>query len=77
MHLAGVDTDPRTVFGMRVRKLRGKQGLSQEALAELAGFHRTYLGGVERGERNPGLLNIVAVARALGVTPSVLLRGVV
>jgi len=71
-----VEADPRKVLGDRVRNLRSARGLSQESLADLAGFHRTYLGGVERGERNPGLLNIVAVARALGVTPSTLLEGV-
>lgn len=71
-----MEADPRKVLGDRVRNLRSARGLSQESLADLAGFHRTYLGGVERGERNPGLLNIVAVARALGVTPSTLLEGV-
>jgi len=54
-------------FGMRVRQLREKQGLSQEELAYRAGVHRTYLGGIERGERNPSLKNIVAIARALSI----------
>jgi transcriptional regulator with XRE-family HTH domain len=45
-------------------------------LAELCGLHRTYVGAVERGERNISLLNIVAIARALGVAPAELLEGV-
>ena len=60
-------------FGRRVRELRTKAGLSQEALAELAGLHRTYIGGIERGERNVGLLNLVRLARALRVRPASLL----
>lgn len=46
------------------------KGLSQEELAFKAGMHRTYLGGIERGERNPSLKNITAIAEALGVTLS-------
>ena len=65
--------DPRIVFGKRVRKLRLERRLSQEKLAELADLHRNYVGGVERGERNIALLNIVAIARALRVKPSRLL----
>jgi transcriptional regulator with XRE-family HTH domain len=57
-------------FGNRVRELRRKTGLSQEELAFKAGVHRTYLGGIERGERNPSLKNIAALAQALGVTLS-------
>lgn len=57
-------------FGERVRELRLAIGLSQEELAFKSGMHRTYLGGIERGERNPSLKNIAAIAKALGVTLS-------
>ena len=57
-------------FGERVRELRLARGLSQKELAFRAGIHRTYLGGIERRERNPSLRNISAVAEALGVTLS-------
>jgi transcriptional regulator with XRE-family HTH domain len=62
------------LFGKRVRALRLERGFSQEKLAELADLHRNYVGGVERGERNIGLLNIVALAQALKVKPSRLLE---
>ena len=63
-------------FGARVRAERARVGLSQEALANAAGLHRTYVGDVERGERNLGLLNVVHIARALGVAPADLLRDI-
>lgn len=62
----------RVRFGRRVRELREAQGISQEALAARADIHRTYLGGVERGERNLALNNVEKLARALGVSASAL-----
>jgi transcriptional regulator with XRE-family HTH domain len=61
-------------FGKTVRKCRKRAGYSQEELAERAEIHRTYIGGIERGERNPTLLMIHRLARALGVNPSDLLE---
>jgi transcriptional regulator with XRE-family HTH domain len=57
-----------------VRKLRLQRGLSQEKLAELANLHRNYVGGVERGERNIAIINIVALAHGLRVKASKLLE---
>jgi transcriptional regulator with XRE-family HTH domain len=67
-------TDPRVLFGRHVRELRLERKLSQEGLAELANLHRNYIGGVERGERNVGLLNIVELAHALRVKPAKLME---
>ena len=61
-------------FGDRIRALRQLRRLSQEELAFRAGIHRTYLGGVERGERNPALKNINSLAEALNVTLSELFQ---
>ncbi len=58
----------RQAFGKRVRDLRAARGWSQEQLAERAGLHRNYVGMVERGERNPALLNIARLARVLNVS---------
>ncbi|MCI0430936.1 MAG: helix-turn-helix domain-containing protein [Rhodospirillales bacterium] len=59
-----------------MRKLRRDQDLSQEALGARADLDRNYVSGVERGERNPSLVNICRLAGALGVEPSVLMEGV-
>lgn len=61
-------------FGKRVRELRKNKGLSQEGLALESGLDRSYVGGVERGERNISLENIEKLARALSVHPSKLFR---
>jgi len=60
-------------FGKRIRQLRTERNLSQEQLAELTGFHRTYIGMVERGERNLSLSNIGVFARVFGINLSELL----
>jgi len=57
-------------FGATVRFFRAKLGLSQEELAEKCGFHRTYIGQIERGERNPTLRNIAVFANAFNVSIS-------
>ncbi|HEY4613651.1 MAG TPA: helix-turn-helix transcriptional regulator [Bacteroidota bacterium] len=61
-------------FGKKVRSERTKQGLSQEKLAELAGMHRTYIGMIERGEKNITLSNIARIARALNMATYELLK---
>ncbi|MEB3277995.1 MAG: helix-turn-helix transcriptional regulator [Lyngbya sp.] len=71
-----MNNQPRKQLGINIRKLRIQQELSQEKLAEKADLHRTYIGAIERGERNVSLDNIVAIAHALGVSASQLLEGV-
>ena len=61
------DNAVKAAFGQRVRELRTTKGLSQEGLALACELDRTYIGGVERGERNVSLLNIRKIADALGV----------
>jgi transcriptional regulator with XRE-family HTH domain len=68
--------DIRVRFGKAVRQKRHKLGVSQEAFADLCGLDRTYLGGIERGERNVALVNIEKIARALKLSVSELFRTV-
>lgn len=62
--------DIRERFGAAVRDRREALDLTQEAFAELAGIHRTYLSDIERGTRNPSLINIERLATALSLKPS-------
>jgi transcriptional regulator with XRE-family HTH domain len=62
-------------LGQRVRALRTAQGMSQEEFAQRVGIDRSYMGVIERGGRNLSLEKVVAIAHALGLTPSELLEG--
>lgn len=62
------------IVGQRLREQRQALGLSQEAMAERLGYHRTFLGSVERGERNLTLASVEQLAASLGVAPLDLLR---
>ncbi len=66
----------RVRFGAATRRRRQKLGLSQEEFADACGLDRTYIGGIERGERNVGLANIEKIATALKISLSELFRGV-
>jgi transcriptional regulator with XRE-family HTH domain len=68
--MARAQRHPHQAFGERVRSFRSRLDLTQEQLGAIAGLHRTYIGGVERGERNVSLNNILRLARALDVDPS-------
>ncbi len=62
-------------FGQRVRELRKEQGYSQESFAAACELDRTYIGGIERGERNVALRNIESIAQTLGITLAELMEG--
>ncbi len=54
-------------FGTRIKELRKAKELTQEQLAEISGLHKNYIGMIERGERNPSLVNIEVLAKALKI----------
>jgi len=68
--------DVRVRFGKAIRQRRHRLRVSQEEFADLCGLDRTYIGGIERGERNVSLVNIERIAKALKVSLSELFRGV-
>ena len=68
--------DIRIRFGKAVRQRRHKLGVSQEAFADMCQLDRTYIGGIERGERNVALVNIEKISKTLKLTISELFRGV-
>jgi len=72
--MKGIDsTSLRKILAKNIRLFRNKLGVSQEALADESGLHRTYIGSIERGERNVSVDNIEKIAKALNVKPGQLL----
>jgi transcriptional regulator with XRE-family HTH domain len=61
-------------FGSRLKHLRQEKSLTQEQFAQKCGLHKNYIGMVERGERNPSLLNIDVIAKGLGISISELMK---
>lgn len=61
-------------LGHAIRDLRQKAGLSQEAFADLVGIDRSYLGGIERGEHNLALMNLIKIAKSLRISTAELLK---
>ena len=75
-HEADGNRTPEVAFGLTLRKIRRKRGLSQQGLADKSGYHRTYIGLLEKGQKSPSLRTIVNIATTLQVKPSALLQGV-
>jgi len=65
---------PEIAFGRVLRELRRKRGVSQDELGARSGYHRTYIGQLERGEKSPSLRTLFNLAATLGVTPSKVIR---
>lgn len=71
-----ISVDVRIRFGRAVRARRHKLGVSQEEFADMCGLDRTYMGGIERGERNLSLINIEKISAAFGISLAELFRGI-
>jgi transcriptional regulator with XRE-family HTH domain len=69
-----VEGDLQRALGRNLRAYRHARGLSQEAFADVLGFHRTYVGGLERGERNLTLKGVERIAERIEVDPRYLLE---
>jgi transcriptional regulator with XRE-family HTH domain len=69
-----MEGDLQRAVGRNLRRYRQERGLSQEAFADLVGVHRTYMGGLERGERNLTLQSLERIAAVIRVEPLELLR---
>jgi transcriptional regulator with XRE-family HTH domain len=67
MTITSKNASARLIFASNLRRLRLERGLSQEIFAEMANVHRTYVGSVERGERNVSIDNMESFAKALNV----------
>ena len=61
-------------FGARIKQLRQEKGLTQEQIAQKCGLHKNYIGMIERGERNPSLINIEVIAKGLELTIAKLMK---
>ena len=70
-----IDANILKIFGQRVRSLRKERSLSQEAFDDKCGLDRTYIGGIERGERNVSLKKIAIIAGALNISIADLMKG--
>ena len=68
--------DLQCLLGTRIRNLRLARGWSQESFADHCGMHRTYQGGIERGERNLTIQTVLTISRGLGIPMSDLLAGI-
>jgi transcriptional regulator with XRE-family HTH domain len=76
MHVMPIRDRTLAAFGRNVARIRNDRGFSQDKLAEKADLDRTYVSGIERGVRNPGIKTVIRISRALNVSVSDLCNGV-
>lgn len=70
------DSEIKNILGGAIRTARLRANISQEELGDRSGLDRTYIGGVERGERNPSLVSLYKIAEGLNLTLSELFEGI-